>query len=172
MSPSDAAIWPCRPLGLPARSCPALRARTPNRASQAPAGSFGARCLLRLRGVGLGLRIDSFPTDAGFALLGRLATPTLCNEAVPGSRDPSACDLLIALQAGAQADTTARASAFPNFNGQDRLHPLKGRLHDSRPFVRVNTLQLTRTAKLCLALSECMRMNTRALAVESNRGTL
>jgi len=65
------------------------------------------------------------PYSAGWPL------PISCNEAEPSSRD-----------------ATARALAFPSFNGQDRSHPLKGWLHDSRPFVMMNTFQFTRTTKL------------------------
>jgi len=68
---------------------------------------------------------------------GRLATPTLCNEADPSSRD-----------------ATARAFAFPSFSGRDCSLPLKGRLQDFRPIILVNTFQFTRTTKLRLALSE------------------
>lgn len=63
--------------------------------------------------------------------------PISCNEADSSSRDAA-----------------ARALAFPSFNGQDRSHPLKGRLHGFRSLTMVNTFQLTRTTKLRLALSE------------------
>ena len=140
MSPSDAAIWPLQRLWLPAGSCPALCARTPNRASQVPDGSFRARCLLPPRGVRTVHGIDSSrpvlasPHSAGWPL------PILRNEAEPSSRD-----------------ATARALAFPSFNGQDRSHPLRGWLRDFRSLITANTFQLTRTTKLCLALSEWTR---------------
>jgi hypothetical protein len=90
------------------------------------------------------LRIESFPTNPGFTSSGRLAAPSLRNQAKPSS-----------------LSATARAFAFPSFNGQDRSCPLKGRLHDSRPFIMVNTSQLTRTTKLCLALSRPRRGTSR-----------
>ncbi len=80
--------------------------------------------------------IEFFPTDAGFTISGRLATPSLCNEAEPSSRD-----------------ATARALTFPSFTGQDRSCALKGRLHGSRPFTMMNTFQFIRTTRLHLALS-------------------
>ena len=57
--------------------------------------------------------------------------PVSCNEAEPSSRD-----------------ATARALAFPSFNGQDRSHPLKGWLHDFRSFITMNTFQFIRTTEL------------------------
>jgi len=48
MSPSDTAIRPHQQLWLPVRGC--LR-EAPNRVSQVPGCSFGARCLLSPRGV-------------------------------------------------------------------------------------------------------------------------
>lgn len=131
MSPSDSAIRPHLRLWLPAVGSPALRSRTPNRASQVPCGSFRARCLLSPRGVRSVHGIDSSrpmlasPVPAGWPL------PVSCNEAELSSRD-----------------ATARALAFPSFNGLDRSLPLKGRLHDSRSSIMINTFQLTRTTKL------------------------
>ena len=69
--------------------------------------------------------VQASPHSAGWPL------PLLRNEAEPSSRD-----------------ATARAFTFPSFNGQDRSHPLKGRLHGFRPFTMINTLQLTRTTRL------------------------
>lgn len=69
--------------------------------------------------------MQASPSPAGWPL------PLLCNEAEPSSRI-----------------ATARALAFPSFNGQDRSQPLKGRLHDSRPFIMMNTFQFIRTTKL------------------------
>jgi len=83
------------------------------------------------------LTVEASRSDVGFTIFGRLATPIKRNEAEPSSRD-----------------ATARALAFPSFHGQDRSHPRKGRLHDSRPFIMANTFQLTRTTKLRLALSK------------------
>ena len=137
MSPSDAAPPSLGLLWFPVQSC---RHSARRGASQVPGGSFRARCLLSPRGVWSVHLIDSSlpvlasPLSAGWPL------PSLCNEAEPSSRD-----------------ATARAFAFPSVNGQDRSFPLKGRLHDSRPFVMANTFQLTRTTKLCLALSEKTR---------------
>src|SRR2546430_8450060 len=58
------------------------------------------------------------------------------NEAVPSSRD-----------------ATARALTFPSLGGQDRSRPPWGRLHGFRSVTMINTLQLTRTTRLYLALS-------------------
>ena len=133
MCPSDAVIWPRQRLWLPARGCPASRAGTPNRASQVPGGSFRARCLLSPRGVRSVHLIEASqpilasPYPAGWPL------PVSRNEAEPSSRD-----------------ATARALAFPSFNGWDRSHPLKGRLHDFRSSITVNTFQLTRTSQALL----------------------
>jgi hypothetical protein len=69
--------------------------------------------------------------------------PVLSNEAEPSSRD-----------------ATARAFALPSFGVTDRSSTLWAQLHDSRPFVMANTLQLTRTTKLCLALSRWTQMDT------------
>jgi len=80
--------------------------------------------------------IEASPPMLALPHLAGWPLPVLRNEAVPSSQD-----------------ATARAFAFPSFSGQDRSLPLKGRLHDSRSFVMVNTLQLTSTTKLCLALS-------------------
>jgi|GEM_PF-6508769 len=137
MSPSDAAIGPHRRLWFPARGCPGLQASTPNRASQGPSGSLGARCRLPPRGAGRVLRIEPFPTDAGMSFSGRLAACSVRNEAKPS-----------------WLTATAGALAFPSFNGQHRSHLLKGRLHDSGPLTMVNPSQFTRSTKLCLALSE------------------
>jgi transposase InsO family protein len=79
------------------------------------------------------MRPSSFP--AGWPL------PVLCNEAEASSRD-----------------ATARALAFPSFGGQDRSHPLWGRLHDFRFFITGNTSQFTRTTRLRLARSEKAQM--------------
>ena len=125
------AVW------FPAKSCPALRARTPNRTSQGSGGSFDARCLLPPRAARRTLRIEPFPTDAGFTTFGRLAAPTWRNEAEPSS-----------------LSATAGALAFPNVNGPDRSSPLKGRFHDADPLIMVNTSWFTRTTQLCLALSK------------------
>jgi transposase len=83
------------------------------------------------------LRVESFPTDAGFTISGRLAAASVRSEAGPGS-----------------LSATARALALPSLNGPDRSSPLKDRLHDSRTFIMVNPSQFTRTPKLCLALSK------------------
>jgi len=131
MSPSDAAIRPRRRLWLPARGCLVPKNQAPDRASQVPGGSVRARCLLSPRGVRSVHLIEASrsvlasPYPAGWPL------PVSRNEAEPSSQD-----------------TTARALAFPSVNGQDRSHPLKGWLHDSRPFIMVNTFQFTRTTKL------------------------
>ena len=77
------------------------------------------------------LLIEASPPVLASPLSGGLATLLTCNEAEPSSRD-----------------ATARAFAFPSFNGRDRSHPLKGRLHDFRSFIMVNTFQFTRTTKL------------------------
>src|SRR5438477_10897315 len=63
------------------------------------------------------------------------------NEAVPTSRD-----------------ATARALTFPSLGGQDRSRPPWGRLHGFRSVTMINTLQLTRATRLCLALSERVRI--------------
>ncbi len=57
-----------------------------------------------------------------------------CNEADSSSRD-----------------TTARALIGSGFDGQNCFHPPPTRLHGFRPFTMIDTLQLTRVAKLCLA---------------------
>jgi len=87
MNPSDTAIRPRRRLWLPIRVCPL---RTPNRVSQVPAGSFCARCLLSPRGVWTVPTVVASHSSAGFTLFGRLATPNMCNEAEPSSRDATA----------------------------------------------------------------------------------
>jgi hypothetical protein len=130
MSPSDALIRPLRQLWLPARGCPD-RVGTPNGASQVPVGSFGTRCLLSPRGVRQVHLIEPSPPILASASSADWPLPLSCNEAEPSSRN-----------------ATARALAFPSVNGQDRSHPLKGRLHDSRPTIMANTFQLTRTTKL------------------------
>ncbi len=127
MSPSDSAIRPRPGLWLPLEGC----LSTPDRVSQVPDGSVRARCLLSPRGVRRVHRVESSspvlasPSSAGWPL------PVSCIEAEPSSRD-----------------ATARAFTFPSFNGQDRSHPLKGRLYGFRPFTMINTLQLTRTTRL------------------------
>ena len=80
------------------------------------------------------VRASSYPAD--------WPLPVLCNEAEPSSRD-----------------TTARALAFPSFNGQDRSHPLRGRLHDFRSFIMVNTFQFTSTTKLTWRFQEHTERN-------------
>jgi hypothetical protein len=131
MSPSDAATRPRRRLWLPAEGGTAAQARTPDRASQVPDGSFRAHCLLSPRGVRWVHLIEPSPSVLASSNPADWPLPVLCNEAEPSSRD-----------------ATARALAFPSFGGQDRSHPLWGRLHDARPFVMINTFQLTRTTKL------------------------
>lgn len=128
MSPSDTAIRPRQRLWLPVRGCPL---KTPNRVSQVPAGSFCARCLLSPRGVWTVPTVVASHSSAGFTLFGRLATPNMCNEAEPSSRD-----------------ATARAFASPSLSEQGRPHSLRVRLHDSRPIIMTNSSQLTRTTKL------------------------
>ena len=128
MSPSDTASPPLLRLWVPVSGClPAARRGV----SQVPGVSFRARCLLSPRGVGSVRLIDSSQPVLALPLLAGWPLPLLCNEAEPSSRD-----------------ATARALAFPSFNGQDRSHPLKGRLHDSRSFVMMNTFQFMRTTKL------------------------
>ena len=70
-------------------------------------------------------------SSAGFTLFGRLATPNMCNEAEPSSRD-----------------ATARAFASPSLSEQGRPHSLRVWLHDFRPIIMTNSSQLTRTTKL------------------------
>ena len=72
------------------------------------------------------------PCPAGWPL------PCTCNEAEPSSRD-----------------ATARALAFPGLGAGDCSPPLRGRLRDFRPFITVNTFQLTRTAKLAWRFPDC-----------------
>ena len=74
-----------------------------------------------------------FPTSAGFTKSGRLATPSMCNEAEPSSRD-----------------ATARAFASPSLSEQGRPHSLWVRLHDFRPIIMTNSFQLTRTSQALL----------------------
>jgi len=79
------------------------------------------------------------PHPAGWPL------PYKCNEAEPSSQD-----------------ATARAFTFPGLNARDCSPALRSRLHDFRPIIMINTFQLTRTTKLCLALSGfhgCSRMS-------------
>src|SRR6266567_504577 len=131
MSPSDTPSRPAKRLWLPAGGCPRLSARTPGGVSQVPAGSFRARCLLSPRGVRTVRLIEASrpmwasPLSAGWPL------PSKRNEAEPSS-----------------PDATARALTFPGLGAADCSPTLRGRLHDSRPSVMVNTFQLTRTAKL------------------------
>jgi len=77
------------------------------------------------------LLIDASPPVLASPQLGGLAALILSNEAEPSS-----------------LNATARAFAPPSFNGRDRSLPLKGRLHDFRSFIMVNTFQFTRTTKL------------------------
>jgi hypothetical protein len=93
------------------------------------------------------LAVVASPSGAGFTSFGRLATPTLRNEAEPSSRD-----------------ATARAFASPSLNEQGRPHWLRVRLHDFRPIIMINSSQLTRTSQACLALSESTRINANAEA--------
>ena len=128
MSPSDSAIRPHQRLWLPVRGC--LR-EAPNRVSQVPGCSFGARCLLPPRGVRLVLWVVASqamlasPPVAGWPL------PSKRNEAEPSSRD-----------------ATARAFASPSLGEQSRPRSLWVWLRDFRPIITINTFQLTRTAKL------------------------
>ena len=144
MRPSDAAIGPRQQLWLPAGSC----RLPPNRASQVP-DRFFLRALSPLTpGSSICVPGRDFQIDAGFTLLGRLATPILrSNEAEPSSRD-----------------APARAFTFPSLNRQDRSLPLKGRLHDFRPIIMTNTFQFIRTSELSfLALSRKQRRTQAAL---------
>src|SRR6266516_223788 len=128
MSPSDTAIRPHQRLWLPVRGC--LR-EAPNRVSQVPGCSFGARCLLPPRGVRLvhwvvaSQAMLASPSLAGWPL------PSKRNEAEPSSRD-----------------ATARAFASPSLGEQSCPHSLWVWLRDFRPIITINTFQLTRTAKL------------------------
>src|SRR6266498_3828742 len=115
MSPSDTAIRPRRRLWLPVRGFPRW---IPNRVSQVPGGSFRARCLLSPRGVRSVPTVVASRTDAGFTSFGRLATPNMCNEAEPSSRD-----------------ATARAFASPSLSEKGRPRSLRVRLHDFRPII-------------------------------------
>jgi len=130
MSPSDTATRPRQRLWLPVRGCPL---RTPNRVSQVPGGSFGARCLLSPRGVRSVPTVVASRTGAGFTSFGRLATPNMCNEAEPSSQD-----------------ATARAFAWPSFGERGRPRSLWVRLHDSRPIIMTNAFQLIRTNQASL----------------------
>jgi hypothetical protein len=130
MSPSDPAIRPRQRLWLPVRGCPR---KTPNRVSQVPAGSFRARCLLSPRGVRSVPMVVASQSGTGFTSSGRLATPSMCNEAEPSSRD-----------------ATARAFASPSLSEQGRPHSLWVRLHDFRPIIMTNSFQLTRTSQALL----------------------
>jgi hypothetical protein len=138
MSPSDTAIRPRRRLWLPVRGFPRWM---PNRVSQVPGGSFCARCLLSPRGVRSVPTVVASRTDTGFTSFGRLATPNVCNEAEPSSRN-----------------ATARAFASPSFSEQGRPRSLWVRLHDFRPIIMINSFQLTRTSQ---ALLGAFRMDTK-----------
>ena len=137
MGPSDTAIPPLRWLWLPSSGCPSLSGRTRDRVSQVPDGSFCARCLLSPRGVPAVLPVDPFPHGAGFILFDGLATPTLVTRLL-------------------RVRGTLRLARLPTPASAVRVAPLplKGRLHGSRPFTMISSFQLTRTAKLRLALSE------------------
>lgn len=130
MSPSDTAIRPRRRLWLPIGGCPL---RTPNQVSEVPAGSFRARCLLSPRGVRPVPTVVASQSGTSFTPSGRLATPNVCNEAEPSSRD-----------------ATARAFASPSFSERGRPHSLWVRLHHSRPIITINAFQLTRTSQASL----------------------
>src|SRR5262249_26276164 len=69
------------------------------------------------------------PSLAGWPL------PFKCNEAELSSRD-----------------ATARALTFPSLNAENCSPPLRGRLPGFRSSTMINTLQLTKTTKLCFAL--------------------
>ncbi len=126
MSPSDATIRPHWRLWLPTNGCPPFGPWTPDRASQVPGSSFRARCLLSPRRARRVHLIEASPPVLDSPSWAGWPLPFSCNEADPSSRH-----------------TTARALAFPSFNGQDRSRPLKGRLPDSRLFVMMNTFQFT-----------------------------
>src|SRR5882724_2021082 len=92
---------------------------------------FFLRALLSPRGVWTVPTVVASHSSAGFTLFGRLATPNMCNEAEPSSRD-----------------ATARAFASPSLSEQGRPHSLRVWLHDFRPIIMTNSSQLTRTTKL------------------------
>ncbi len=119
-------IRPRQRLWLPVRGCPR---KTPNRASQVPAGSFRARCLLSPQGVRSVPMVVASRSGNGFTSSARLASPSMCNAAAPSSRD-----------------ATARAFASPSLSERGRPHSLWVRLHDSRPIIMVNSFQLTGTS--------------------------
>ncbi len=136
-------------------SRPGLSATPARRgASQVPDGSFRARCLLSPRGVRQVHLIEASPPMRASSSPADWPLPVLCNEAEPSSRD-----------------ATARALAFPSFNGQDRSHPLKGRLHDFRSFIMMNTFQFTRTTKLAWRFPENTK-STKNLSVPSSLRSL
>jgi hypothetical protein len=136
MSPSDSLPPTACRLWLPDMRFSSLAGRDSGRVSQVPAGSFCARCLLSPRRV--------WPVRTVVASRPVLASPhpggwplsVLCNEAESSSRN-----------------TTARAFAAPGLDEQDRSHSPRVWLHDFRPIIMINSLQLTRTSQACLALS-------------------
>ena len=134
MSPSDTAIRPHQRLWLPIRGC--LR-EAPNRVSQVPGSSFGARCLLPPRRVRLVLWVVASQAMLASPSLAGWPLPSKRNEAEPSSRD-----------------ATARAFASPSLDEQSRPHSFWIWLHDFRPIITINSFQLTRTAKLAWRFPE------------------
>ena len=82
------------------------------------------------------LLIDASPPMLALTHLAGWPLPVMTNEADSSS--------LIA---------TARAFALPSFAAENRFPTVEAQLHDVRPFIMINTFQLTTTTKLCLALS-------------------
>ena len=82
------------------------------------------------------LRVESFPHGAGFIISDGLATPIGVTRLI-------------------RVRGTLRLARLPAPASTARVAPLplKGRLHGSRPFTMISSFQLTRTAKLRLALS-------------------
>lgn len=82
------------------------------------------------------LRVESFPHGAGFIISDGLATPIGVTRLI-------------------RVRGTLRLARLPAPASTARVAPLplKGRLHGSRPVTMISSFQLTRTAKLRLALS-------------------
>src|SRR6266568_8193567 len=131
-------------LWLPFRGCARLRAGPLCRASQVPRGSVCARCLLSPRRVHPLHLVDASGLMLASPLLEGWPLSITFNEAETSSRD-----------------TTARAFAASGFVRQDCSRQPQSWLHDSRPFIMMNTLQFTRPTELS--------WRTRSNRVRSNR---
>jgi hypothetical protein len=122
MGLSDTAARPVRGLWLLLGGCPGLAAGRLCRVSQVPGGSVCARCLLSPRRVRLLHLVGASEPMLASPILAGWPLSFKFNEAESSSRD-----------------TTARAFAAPGFVRQDCSRQPQSWLHDSRPFIMMNT---------------------------------